>query len=198
MSPNTRRVRAVALELGIDYELVPMNVQKGDNRTPEFLAMNPNGKLPTLEDDGFVVWESNAIICYLAAKYGDGQLLPVDPAGRAIVDQWLYWLTSALGPAIGRVGFEVVLKPRFGLGEPDMGIVEKSTKDFQGLATILDRTLEGRAFITGTLSVADFSVAAMMDLALRAELSLAQQPNMRAWLDRIYALDSWKRSAPLH
>ena len=98
-SPNALRVRAVALELGIDLEIIEVDIRGGDNRSVEFLSMNPNAKVPVLADGDFVIWESRAINSYLASKKPERGLYPDDPKARATVDQWLYWQTIHLGPA---------------------------------------------------------------------------------------------------
>ncbi|WP_373030715.1 glutathione S-transferase family protein, partial [Sulfitobacter sp.] len=88
-SPNALRVRAVALELGIDLEIIEVDIRGGDNRSVEFLSMNPNAKVPVLADGDFVIWESRAINSYLASKKPERGLYPDDPKARATVDQWL-------------------------------------------------------------------------------------------------------------
>src|SRR5437763_1431062 len=90
-SPNALRTRAVLLELGIPYEQIEVDMSKGDNRTPEYLALNPNGKVPMLVDRDLVIWESRAINAYLAALYPERNLYPADIKVRAKVDQWSYW-----------------------------------------------------------------------------------------------------------
>ncbi len=90
LSPNCVRVRAVANELGLDLNIVDVDIQ-AETKTETFLAMNPNGKVPVLDDDGMILWESRAINVYLAAKKPEQSLYPEDPAIRAVVDQWSYW-----------------------------------------------------------------------------------------------------------
>ena len=109
-SPNALRVRAVIFELGLDPEIVEVNLQKGENRTPDYLKLNPNGKVPTLVDGDFVLWESRAIDAYLASAYPKGDFYPADPKSRAIVDQWSYWQAIHLGPAMQKVAFARVQK----------------------------------------------------------------------------------------
>src|SRR6185503_16570220 len=96
-TPNARKVRGVVYELGINPEFVIVNILQGGARTPEFLAKNPNGQMPVLEDGDFVLWESNAIMGYLAALHPEKNLLPTSPRGHAEVDQWQCWQLSRLG-----------------------------------------------------------------------------------------------------
>ncbi len=195
LSPNARRVRAVAFELGLDLEMVPVNMAAGEHRSDAFRAMNPNGKVPVLVDGDFVLWESNAILCYLAAKKPEAGLLPGDPRGRAEVDRWLFWQAAHFGPAVGRVVFEKLVKPMFG-GTPDPKEIDTGTAEFARYAPVLEAALQGREYVAGRLSVADFSLAANADTAPMVGLDLAPYPNIRGWLERLGARDSWKKSAP--
>jgi len=98
-SANVQKVRWALHELGLDYEHIPLGGRFGGNRTPEYLALNPNGLVPTLRDGELILWESNAIVRYLAATYGAGSLWPTDPRARAKVDQWVDWTATTFQPA---------------------------------------------------------------------------------------------------
>lgn len=124
LSLNALRVRAVASELGIDLEIVEVDIRKGDTRTEDFLAKNPNAKVPVLEDGDFVLWETRAICGYLAALKPKAGLYPADLKARAIVDQWAWWQAAHLGPAMQKLSFEVFLKEKFGMGDPDPAVAE--------------------------------------------------------------------------
>jgi glutathione S-transferase len=100
ISWNGRKIRLLAKELGIPLERITLDFAAGDYRTPEFLAKNPNGKVPTIDDDGFVLWESHAILRYLADKHPERGLAGTDPKTRALVDQWLFWYTAHVGSAL--------------------------------------------------------------------------------------------------
>ena len=101
-SPNALRARAVVYELGLDVEIVEVDVMHGGGRTPEYLALNPTGKVPTLVDGDFALFESRAICAYLAGKRPDAGLMPMEPKAHATVEQWLYWQAIHLGPAMQR------------------------------------------------------------------------------------------------
>lgn len=194
LSANSRKVRAVLLELGIEAEIETVNVREGKHKTPEFLKLNPNGKLPTIVDDGFALWESNAILTYLAAK--SGKLLPSDPKGRASVAQWLFWQSSHFGPAVGKVGFERILKPMFGAGQPDEAVVAAGVRDFDTCSNVLDQSLsDGREYLAGELSIADFAIAPWAEFGIQAGLSFDKYPQVKAWYERVAARDSFKQSA---
>ena len=113
-SPNALRARAAVHALGLDVEIVNVDIAKGENRTPEFLAINPNGKVPALVDGDLHLWESRAINAYLTTKVAGQTLYPADPVRRAIVDQWSYWQAIHLGPSMQKVAFERVMKKAFG------------------------------------------------------------------------------------
>lgn len=194
LSPNSRKVRAALLELGTPVEIEVINTREGKHKTPEFLRINPNGKLPTIVDGDFTLWESNAILLYLADQAG--KLLPKDSKGRAIVQQWLFWQSSHFGPAVGKVGFERVLKPMFGMGSPDEAVIAAGTRDFETFASVMNSSLEGREYLCGDLSVADFAIAPWAEFGVQAGLTYDKFPNAKAWLERITARESMKKSAP--
>ena len=110
-SANVQKVVWALEELGVSYEHVPLGGKYGGNDTPEYLAMNPNGLVPTLRDGALVVWESHAIVRYLAAQYGAGSLWPADPRERTLVDQWTDWTATTYQPAWIGVFWLVVRTP---------------------------------------------------------------------------------------
>jgi glutathione S-transferase len=127
LSPPCQKVVALAYEVGVPLELVAVDLFRGESRTPEMLGKNPHGKVPILEDGDFVLWESNAMLGYIAAKADRNDLAPTTARERADVDRWLSWHGEHFGPAIGKVAFERVVKKR---GAPDRAIVEKGSEAF--------------------------------------------------------------------
>jgi glutathione S-transferase len=197
-SPNALRVRAVANELGIALEIVEVDIRKGDNRAEDFLARNPNAKVPVLEDGDFVLWESRAICAYLAGLKPEAGLYPSDLRTRAIVDQWAWWQAIHLGPAMQKLSFEAVLKAKFGMGDPDPDVVEAERKNTAQFLTVLERGLAGRDWIAGALSLADFYLATTFMYRDPAGISLDALPNVAGWIERLEARDSWQKAvAPL-
>ena len=193
-SMNALRVRAVAYELGFDFELVEVDILKGETKTPEFRAINPNGKVPTLVDGDFVLWESRAIMGYLANLKPDQGLCPAAGKARAVVDQWCYWQAIHLGPAMQRVLFERVMKPKFGMGETDEDAIQQQLKDVAQFLPVLEGNLSDKDWVVGDLSIADFAVASTFPAHQNAGTSLADLPNISAWYDRMQSRLSWQKA----
>jgi glutathione S-transferase len=192
-SPNCRKVRAVAYELGIVLESVHVDLLKGESRTPRFLTVNPNGRVPVLVDDDFVLWESTAILRYLSGKKG-GALVPTNPRGQAEVDRWLAWQLAHLAPAMSKVAFERIVKQLTGQGAPDEAAIAAGSAEFARLTALLDTALESRDYLAGALSLADFALAAHYSLAPMCGLDIARHDHVSAWLDRVLGRDSMKRA----
>ena len=192
-SPNCRKVRSVAYELGVSLESVHVDLPNGENRTPAFLTMNPNGRVPLLVDDDFVLWESTAIIRYLSAKQGSA-LVPTTRQGQADVDRWIAWQLAHLGPAMSKVAFERVVKKLTGQGMPDEAAIAAGSAEFAKLTAILDAAIEARDYVAGPLSLADFALASHYSLASMCGLDMTPYPRVNAWLARMLGRDSMKRA----
>jgi glutathione S-transferase len=193
-SPNALRSRAVAYELGFDPEIINVNIGNGDNRKPEYLALNPTGRVPTLVDGDFVLWESRAINIYLAGKAPEHDLYPTDLKRRAMVDQWSFWQAIHIGPAMQRVQFERVQKKGFGRGEPDEATIANEVKTVANDLGIFDAALTGKQWIAGQLSIADFALATTFMLRKSARQGVENFANVTAWIERLEALPSWQKA----
>lgn len=193
-SPNAFRVLAVAYELNLDFELVEVDVMKGGTKTPEYLELNPNGKVPVLQDEDFVLWESRPMMAYLASLKPEQGLYPEDVKSRAIVDQWMYWQAIHLGPAMQKIAFERLFKAKFGMGDPDENAIEQQLKDVEQFMPVLNEQLAGKDWITGTFTIADFAVMSTFLVHTEADISLGDAPNVAKWVKRMNALPSWKQA----
>jgi glutathione S-transferase len=194
LSPNCLRVRAVIHELGLVVELVETDLRA---KSPELLALNPNGKVPVfVDDDGFTLFESRAINTFLASKRPERDLYPAEPKRRAIVDQWSYWQALQLGPAMQLVAFQRVFKSKLGMGPADEALVAEKLAEVERNLPILERGLEGRDWLAQTLSLADFAVAASFGQRDASGISLQKVPRVAAWIGRVEALPSWQRALP--
>ena len=195
LSPRNFKVLVVANQLGLEYEFRFCDFAKGMQKSAEYTGVNPNQKAPAIEDGDFKLWESNAIIQYLASKKPEIGLLPKDERARADVNRWLFWESTTWDPACATIVFERVVKALFGPGGPDAAEVEKGLKKFTACAAILDAHLKGRAFMCGeALTIADLSLASALTMATPAQLPLADYPNIQAWAARIMELQAWKKT----
>ncbi|HEY8079376.1 MAG TPA: glutathione S-transferase family protein [Labilithrix sp.] len=191
-SPNARKVRLLAAELGLNIERVPVDFQKGDLRKPEFLAMNPNGKIPVIDDDGFVVWESGAILKYLAKKRPEAGLIPLDPKGLARLDQWMFWWAGHVeGPLLTLI-FEKLVKAFLKLGDPEQALIDDAMRHLARYLPVLEAEIGDRKFLLGEQCVFDFEVGAWMDTMKGLGVDLEPYPNLRAWHSRMEAKPYWK------
>lgn len=197
-SPNALRVRAVAHELGVELEIVEVDIRAGDNRAAEFLARNSNAKVPVLEDGNFVLWESRAICAYLAGIRPEAGLYYDGLKTRALVDQWAWWQAIHLGPAMQKLSFELFLKEKFGMGDPDPTVVEAERKATDQFLAVLETGLDDKDWIAGALSLADFYLATTFMYRDQAGISLDEFPRIAGWIGRLEARDSWQKAvAPL-
>jgi glutathione S-transferase len=196
-SPNTWKVRAVASHLGLPLDLQVIDVGKGDNRTPAYLALNPTGRTPTLVDGSTVLWESNAILQYLGDRKSN-TLWPNDPRTRADIMRWQSWQLAHWGrDACDVLLFEVLVKRFFNWGPPDAAAVEKATQAFHREAQVLDAHLAKQPYLAGSeLTLADFAVAAPLFHKDGAELPVAPYAKVQDWFARVAALPAWRESAP--
>ena len=182
----TRSLRALwsLRELGADFEFVPVNLRAGEHRRPEFLALNPAGKLPVLVDGDSVVTESAAIVLYLAEKFPEKGLLPNDIKQRAQVYRWVMFAMTELEQPLWRIAKHTFILPEDKRLPQDVALARE---DFAAMARVLERQLQGREFIVGDrMTAADCVTAYLMDWANENRL-LDGFPNLRAYLDRMYA-----------
>lgn len=192
---NPRKVCALARHLNLPVEFVHVNLGKGEHKTPAFLAMNPNAKVPVLVDGETTLWESSAILCYLAHKAGS-DLWPAD-ARQFEVLRWLLWDATEFAPKAGTLYFEHVIKSRFGIGAPDPAEVQKATEGFLRFAAVLEAHLKGRRYLVGdALSVADFAVAITLPYAQQAHLPLESFPEIQRWHAQLNRLPAWREPFP--
>lgn len=192
LSPNARKVRLIAAELGLPLSRVKLSFAKGETQAPGYLAKNPNGTVPTLDDDGFVLWESGAILRRLAAKRPERGLVPADPDTAAQVDQWLCWWIAQPEAALMRLAWERLIKPALGRPGNDPAIVGDALTALDRYLPVLDRQLAGRDYIVGPLSLVDFAAGPWLDVAPEAfKLDFDRYANIGAWLARLRARPYW-------
>ena len=181
-SPRAFKVIALANYLGLDCNKRIVDLTKGEQRTPEFTALNPNQRVPVMEEEGFVLWESNAILQYLADKKPESGVLPMDARSRADIMRWQCWDLANWDPACAIMIFERVVKKLLKIGEPDPGEFAKGEERFHRVAAVLDAHLRGRRYVAGDrLTVADFSLGAPLNVAVPAQIPLAGYVQIKRW-----------------
>ena len=196
LSPNVRRVRLTAAVLGISLEEHVVDFTKGEHKSPAFLAINPNGAVPTLVDGDFALSESRAIMQYLAAQKPESGLLPRDEKARADVARWQFWDAAHWSPALATIAFEKILKAMMGMGAPDQAKIEENLKNFRRWGAVLNARLDGKSYVVGTaLTIADLTLASSLMYAKQSEIPVAEFPHVEAWFGRVTALDGWKQTA---
>ncbi len=192
---NGHKITWALEEMALPYEIKPVNIGKGDQFKPEFLAISPNNRMPAIVDrapaDGgapISVFESGAILIYLADKCG--RFLPSDPRGRADVLQWVFWQVGGLGPMAGQKGHFTHNAP-----EKIPYAIDRYTKEVDRLFGVLDRRLADREFLCGDLSIADFACYPWTFSGWkRDEKVLAAFPNALRWVKAIEARAATKRA----
>jgi glutathione S-transferase len=196
--PSARVLGIVALKnhLALDCEVRSIDLGRGDQLTPEYLALNPNKKMPTLEDDGFVLWESNAILFYMAAKHPESGLWPSDLKCQADVLRWLAWKSAHWdAESVGMVSYEKSSKAVLGLGAPNPAFIARGEQNFARFAAVLDNALKGKTWLIGEqLTIADFSIGALVPSAERMQLPVREFPEIVRWYKGLAALPAWRNA----
>ena len=181
ISGHAHRVHLFLSLLGLDFELVEVDLMKAEQKSAAFLALNPFGQVPVLEDEGSVIADSNAILVYLATRYGDASWLPRDPVGAASVQRWLSVAAGeiASGPATARI----------------INLFGKATDPADAIARahrilgLLDASLAGRAWVAaGWPTIADVALYSYIARAPEGNVDLAPYANVGTWLARVEAL----------
>jgi len=182
-SINVQKVLWCADELGIHYDRIEAGVAFGVLNTPEYLRANPNGLVPLIDDGGFVLWESNAIVRYLCAKHGSGSLCPADLQWRADADRWMDWQMGTFTPAMA-TAFRQLLR-----GAPELrnaAEIESSRQKSEEAAAILDAHLAGRDYIAGpSFTMGDIPAALAAHRWFGLPLPRLPRPNIERWHARL-------------
>jgi glutathione S-transferase len=192
---NPRKACAVARYLDSPVEFVRVDVPHGEHRQAAFLAINPNGRVPVLQDGDWSLWEANAIMCHLS-NLAQADLWPHDERQIEVM-RWLSWDAQHFTRHTGTLWFEHTIKAHIGMGEPDQETVDAATAQFHTSARLLDDHLAGRSHLVGNaLSVADFAMASALPDAEASRIPLGDYPNIRRWHDRLSELDAWRHPFP--
>jgi glutathione S-transferase len=187
-SVNVQKVLWCCDELSLPYERIDAGMQYGRNHEPEYLAMNPNGKIPVIEDGDYILWESNAIVRYLAMQYGSpaNDLYPGDPKVRAGVDRWLDWSLSTLQPADRPVFVGMIRTPK---EKRDMAAIQAAAGEAAKLWQMVDAHLKGRRYLEGgAFSLADIVIGAFCRRYIELDgIERPSLPLVQDWYARLKA-----------
>ena len=194
-SPNPQKVKFAMLELGLECEMIPIDLTKREQRKPEFLALNPFGRLPVLVDGDATIWESHAIIGYLGDK--TGKKWPTTPAGRAKAMQWLFFLSTHISPPATDLAFNRIAVKFAGLPGDEAAIArgEKALPDVIG---IVEGHLTKNQWMTGDeFTLVDCAYCPVLNVIEKAGFSFGDFPKVRAYLDAVRARPAWKETPKL-
>jgi glutathione S-transferase len=196
-SSNARRAVMTAIELNTPVELVLVDLQKREQRQPAFLAKNPAGRVPVLEDGAVILPESHAIMLYLVSQAANQTLYPAELAGQAQVNRWMFWCAAHFQPAISVLNWERLVKKIAGFGEPDPAEIARGERLVQEVGSLLDSHLASREWVAGNnMTLADISMATPLMAMKDAMLPVAQFKHLQSWFARMQARESWQRTNP--
>ena len=184
-SINVQKVLWCCEELDVSYHRVDVGGPFGGNREPEYLRLNPNGLVPTISDGGFVLWESNAIVRYLAARHGMGTLCPEDLAERADADRWMDWQLGTLWASFRAAFVGLIRTPP---DKRDRANIARAIRKTAGNLDLLDAHLAGRDYVTGpSLTMADIPLGVTAYRWFTLDIERPAMPNLEAWYERLRA-----------
>jgi GST-like protein len=188
-TPNGWKASIALEELGLPYEVHPINLLSGEQKTPEYLKINPNGRIPTIVDrdaDNFAVFESGAILIYLAEK--TGRLMPKDPKGRSVVIQWIMFQMGGIGPMQGQANVFFRYFP-----EKIESVISRYQNETKRLYGVLDTRLEGREWLADDYSIADIANWGWVRAHAWAGVDIDDLPNLSRWNEAMAARPACQR-----
>ena len=191
-SSNVMKPLWTADELGLDHEQEDVGGEFGGNREPDYLAMNPMGLIPTLVEDDFVLWESNAITRYLCGKHGRGSLYPTDPKVRATADTWMDWQQTACAPMMTPVFWGLVRTPE---AERDHDAINAGIERGYKVWGVLDRHLADRDFVAGdSFTMGDIAIGPQAHRWFNLVEKRPPMPNLEAWYRRLAERPAFRKN----
>jgi GSH-dependent disulfide-bond oxidoreductase len=185
-TPNGHKASIMLEELGVPYTVHAINLMKGEQKKPEYLKLNPNGRIPTIVDDGFAVFESGAILVYLAEKYG--RFLPAGTRARSQVMQWLMFQMGGIGPMQGQAN--VFFRYWHEKYQPAIDRYQNETRRLYG---VLEQRLDGRDYLCDEYSIADIANFTWVNIHSWSGVPLDGLPRVQAWRERIRARPAVQR-----
>lgn len=192
-SVNVKKALWCVEELSLPYERSDAGMQHGVVNTPEYRRMNPNGLVPTLDEDGFILWESHSIVRYLAAKHGKGVLWPMDERTRAVANQWMDWAFSFQG-AVRDAFWNLIRTPA---EKRDAKAIEASVVKSGEMAKILDAALASQMYVAGAFSMGDIPIGCEVQRWMRLPIERPKLPNLEGWFERLSARTAFKKNVDI-
>ena len=189
-SINVQKVMWAVGEVGREHERTDVGGAFGGLDTADYGAMNPNLRIPTIEDGGTIVWESHACVRYLAARYGQGSLWPDDPAVRAVADMWMDWMHTTLTPDLTTVFWGLIRTPP---EERDKAAIATAADSLGGIWKVLEGHLSNRPFVTGNdLTMGDIPVGAACYRYHELAIERPELPHIQAWFARLKSREAFR------
>ncbi len=188
-SVNVKKALWCLEELGLPYERTDAGLQHGVVDTPDYRQMNPNGLVPTLQEDGFILWESHSIVRYLSAKYGKGVLWPMEERTRAVANQWMDWAFSFQASVRDAFWGLVRTPPE----KRDAQAIEKARVKSGEMAGILNAALADRMYVAGAFSMGDIPIGCEIQRWMRLPMQRPEYPHLAAWFERLGARTAFKK-----
>lgn len=196
-SPNCRKVLAVISHLGIKVDIEYLDFFTGDLASAGYAAINPNRMVPALQDGGFALWESNAIMQYLADTVAGNTLFPKEPRARADIVRWQCWELAHYNKAFGTLTYEAVVKPGFLKQQPDPGAVQWAQRELARYAPVLDAHMKGRQCVAGDgITLADYSMIHLEGFKDAVPFDWSPYQHLNAYYGRMRAAPHWAGTAP--
>lgn len=181
-------------ECGLPYEALPIDMANKEHKSAAFLKLNPNGKVPCLTDDGLVLWESAAIVYYLAEKYKPA-MLGLTTQEKALVHQWSFWTMTEAQPPLVDILIQKIFVPE---EKRDLALIARREQQVPALFAILEKELTNKKYLVGnTYSVADVMTGAIINLAMGLKLDFNPYPNIKAWMSEMQSRPAWMKFAEL-
>ncbi len=192
-SVNVKKALWCIEELGLPFERTDAGMQFGIVNTPEYRKMNPNGLVPTMDEDGFILWESHSIVRYLAAKFGKGVLWPMDERTRGVANQWMDWAFSFQG-SVRDSFWHLIRTPA---EKRDAQAIENSRVKSGEMARILDATLADRMYVAGAFSMGDIPIGCEVQRWMRLPMERPKLPHLEAWFERLCVRTAFKKNVDI-
>ncbi len=192
-SNAARRVQMLCEELKIPYTYETVDLMQGLQYAPEFQRLNPNSKVPVIDDDGFLLWESNTIMRYLADKHKAATWYPTEPKARAIVEQWLDWNQTRIGPEAGKLMFNM----HFAGDKRNDQSIEDGKKWLLKILPVMNSVLDTRPYLCdGQITLADLAAATNIAYLEACQYDFSPYPAIQRWYHAIKARPSFAKTAP--